>query len=82
MKREVLRRDGGRCTLLGEQGRCPERGFLEFHHVVPFAEGGEATVENTRLMCRTHNDLQARRCFDALGAPELFAAPATASGGS
>jgi hypothetical protein len=25
-------------------GRCAERGFLELHHVVPFANGGEATA--------------------------------------
>ena len=41
VKREVVRRDGGQCTFVGTRGRCQERSFLEFHHVVPFAAGGE-----------------------------------------
>src|SRR5262249_57198684 len=40
VRRAVSQRDGGRCTFVGEQGRCTESGFLEFHHVVPFAPGG------------------------------------------
>ena len=39
--------------------RCEERGFLEFHHVVPYAMGGEATVENIQLRCRAHNGSEA-----------------------
>jgi hypothetical protein len=35
VKREVWRRDEGRCAFLGRQGRCTERAFLEFHHVEP-----------------------------------------------
>ena len=38
-----------------EAGACDERGFLEFDHIVPFAAGGDATVENLRLLCRVHN---------------------------
>ena len=55
MRRQVWARDGGRCAFLGKIGRCAERGFLEFHHVVPFAAGGAATVENIELRCRAHN---------------------------
>jgi HNH endonuclease len=55
VKREVWRRDGGRCAFRGEQGRCCETGFLEFHHIVPYASGGIATRENLELRCRTHN---------------------------
>jgi len=39
--------------------RCEERGFLEFHHVVPYAMGGETTVENIQLRCRAHNGYEA-----------------------
>ncbi len=46
VKREVWRRDGGRCAFRGAQGRCAETGFLEFHHVIPFAEGGAMTTNN------------------------------------
>jgi 5-methylcytosine-specific restriction endonuclease McrA len=40
VRREVWRRDDGRCAFVGRNGRCTERGFLEFHHVQPYAAGG------------------------------------------
>ena len=52
VRREVYRRDGGQCAFVGTQGRCLERGFLEFHHLVPFADGGETSAENLQLRCR------------------------------
>jgi hypothetical protein len=55
VKRAVWERDGGRCAFAGAAGRCTERGFLEYHHVVPFAEGGAASVDNLELRCRAHN---------------------------
>ena len=55
VRREVWHRDGGQCAFVGSHGRCSERGFLEFHHLVPFAVGGAATVESIELRCRAHN---------------------------
>jgi hypothetical protein len=56
VKRTVFIRDGGRCAFLGGHGRrCGESRFLEFHHVIPRAAGGRATVENIELRCRVHN---------------------------
>jgi len=49
----------------GTRGRCTERGFLEFHHVVPFADGGSATVENIQLRCRAHNQYESELWFGA-----------------
>ena len=63
VKRAVFARDEGRCAFVGAQGRCHERGFLEFHHVVPFAEGGITNVENLQLRCRAHNVYEATRWF-------------------
>jgi len=64
VKRAVWLRDLGRCAFVGEQGRrCSERAFVEFHHVKPFAVGGDATVENVQLRCRRHNDYEARVYF-------------------
>lgn len=63
IRRSVWARDGGQCTYVGASGRCTERGFLEFHHRVPFAAGGEATVENVALLCRAHNAHEAGRDF-------------------
>jgi hypothetical protein len=59
VKREVWRRDGGQCAYVGTEGRCRERAFIEFHHVIPFADGGETSVANLQLRCRAHNQHEA-----------------------
>jgi 5-methylcytosine-specific restriction endonuclease McrA len=61
VKREVWERDGGQCAFVGTAGRCTERGFLEYHHMIPFADGGETDVSNLQLRCRAHNRLEAER---------------------
>jgi hypothetical protein len=60
VRRAVWKRDEGRCAFVGTTGRCAERGFLEFHHVVPFAKGGETTSANLELRCRAHNLYEAK----------------------
>lgn len=66
VRREVWSRDGGRCAFVGAGGRCSERGFLEFHHVRPFAEGGNTTAANLELRCRAHNAYEATLHFGTL----------------
>jgi hypothetical protein len=61
VKREVWARDGGQCAFVGAAGRCTERGFLEYHHMIPFADGGETDVSNLQLRCRAHNGYEAER---------------------
>lgn len=61
VRREVWTRDDGRCAYVGKAGRCAERGFLEFHHLVPDADGGDATPRNLELRCRRHNRFEAER---------------------
>jgi hypothetical protein len=63
VKREVWARDNGRCAFVGSAGRCNEDGFLEYHHVVPYADGGAATTSNIELRCRAHNVYEADRIF-------------------
>lgn len=64
VKRAVWRRDGGRCTFVGDNGhRCNARRFLEYDHIEPVARGGETTVAGVRLRCRVHNQLEAERAF-------------------
>lgn len=64
VKRAVWVRDLGRCAFVGAGGhRCNERRFVEFHHLDPYALGGEATVENIQLRCRQHNDYEGRLYF-------------------
>ena len=56
VRREVAARDANRCAFVARNGRrCEETRFLEFHHVVPRAAGGRATVDNIQLRCRAHN---------------------------
>jgi 5-methylcytosine-specific restriction endonuclease McrA len=69
VKREVLRRAGGRrCEWILPSGeRCDCRRTLQFDHIKALALGGKSTLENVRLLCRSHNLLAARQVFgDAL----------------
>jgi hypothetical protein len=62
--RAVWARDGGRCAFVAHSGRrCWEHSHLEFHHVKPFAMGGEATIANIALRCRAHNAHEAELVF-------------------
>jgi hypothetical protein len=70
VRRRVWERDGGQCAFVGAHGRCTERGFLEFHHVKPYADGGENVVENLELRCRAHNTYEAARWDGTLFARE------------
>jgi hypothetical protein len=64
VRRAALARDGDRCAYIAPDGRrCDERGFLEFHHVKPFAADGPATIGNIELRCRAHNAYEAERYF-------------------
>ena len=81
--RAVWQRDGGQCAFVGPDGhRCRERGFLEFHHIVPFAAGGPNTVANVALRCAVHNRHQAvcdfgRETIERARRRQLAPAPGT-----
>ena len=68
IKREVWRRDLGRCTFTDlSTGRvCGSRYQLQFDHVKPFALGGDHNAENLRLRCFTHNQWHARQSFGSV----------------
>jgi 5-methylcytosine-specific restriction endonuclease McrA len=64
VRREVRKRDEGRCTWRGPDGqRCGSAWQVELDHIRPAALGGASTVENLRLLCRTHNALSAEQVF-------------------
>ena len=64
VRRAVWTRDGGCCTFAAPDGtRCGSSWKLELDHVVAHSLGGEPTVENIRLRCRTHNVLHAQVTF-------------------
>ena len=49
VRREVSRRDQGKCVTCGSQER------LEFDHVIPVAMGGSNTVRNIQILCERCN---------------------------
>jgi hypothetical protein len=75
VKREAWERDGGRCAYVSGDGRrCEARAFIEFHHRLPYAKRGDATVDNIALRCRRHNRYEAELVF---GEPNAQRRPAT-----
>ena len=64
LKRAAWLRDRGQCGFIGKNGRrCGEKAFLEFHHIEPYAVGGEMTQANISLRCRRHNVHEAELVF-------------------
>ena len=49
VRREVWRRDQGRCT------KCGSRNNLEFDHIIPVSKGGSSTARNVELLCQSCN---------------------------
>jgi hypothetical protein len=56
VRREVTRRDGGRCVVPG----CKNAVFLDVHHVVPRSEGGDHDPDRLVLLCGAHHRAQHR----------------------
>jgi hypothetical protein len=75
VRREVWKRDEGRCAFVGSNGRCTETGFLELHHVEPYALGGPSTLDNLQLRCAAHNEYEARLAFPAYEMPVVREQP-------
>jgi 5-methylcytosine-specific restriction endonuclease McrA len=73
VKRAVWSRDQGRCAFAGPHGRCSETGFLEYHHVAPFAAGGATEASNLELRCRAHNAYEATVWFGKDNRPDAKA---------
>lgn len=48
-KREVWRRDEGKCV------QCGSRERLEYDHIIPVSKGGSNTVRNIELLCEKCN---------------------------
>ncbi|HSU41190.1 MAG TPA: HNH endonuclease [Polyangiaceae bacterium] len=51
LRRQVLRRDGGRCQVPG----CQHATFVDVHHLRPRCEGGANTLENLVTLCGAHH---------------------------
>jgi hypothetical protein len=63
VRREVFERDGWRCTFVSESTgkRCESQSFLELDHALPRALNGKSDPQNVRVLCRAHNNYEARR---------------------
>ena len=65
IRNEVYLRDEGRCThhdpKINEQ--CTSTYRLHIHHIKPFAQGGEHTIENLTLHCASHNNFMKEKDF-------------------
>jgi hypothetical protein len=51
VRRQVTRRDGGRCRVPG----CRHAVFTDVHHLRLRSEGGESTLENLVTLCPAHH---------------------------
>ncbi len=49
VRREVWRRDGGKCI------KCGSRENLEYDHIIPVSKGGSNTARNIELLCQQCN---------------------------
>ncbi len=79
IRREVWRRDHGRCSFAAPDGRrCGSRSRLEFDHVIPWSLGGTSNdPANIRLLCAGHNRVAARQAgLDLWGSQDKTAAGA------
>jgi hypothetical protein len=80
-RREVVARDGWRCSFVTEDGRrCDGRAFLEFDHEVPKGRGGCSQAENLRLLCRAHNRAAAEQVYGVAHVSSAIAASQSKSG--
>jgi len=54
--RAMDRRDQGQCTHLYSDGsRCKNKRWIERHHIVPKAFGGDDSLENLTTLCSMHH---------------------------
>jgi len=64
VRHAVEQRDGGRCSYVAPNGlRCCETRNLELDHRKPYSLGGKNSVENLRLLCRSHNQMFAKEVY-------------------
>jgi len=66
VRREVFKRDEGRCAFVDAEGRrCSSAWQVEFHHRMPYARGGTHDMDNIELRCRAHNQYEAELEYGA-----------------
>ena len=62
--KDILYSRSNRCTHIDENGqRCNETNYsnLEVDHIIPWANGGQTTLDNAQLLCKHHNASKGNR---------------------
>jgi len=64
-KQKVWKRDKGRCSFVGSNGKQRDSDYnLQFdHYPIPYARGGPSSVNNLRLLCAKHNRFTAEKVY-------------------
>jgi len=66
MRRALDRRDECRCRFPG----CENRRWIDAHHIVHWARGGETKLDNLVLLCSRHHRLMHEGGFSLAGKPD------------
>lgn len=63
--KQLWLKDQARCTFIDPltQVRCPQTTKLEIDHIRPRALGGHSEIQNLRLLCKSHSQLEAIKIF-------------------
>lgn len=62
--KDILYKKSPRCSHVDENGkRCTETDYskLEVDHIIPWANGGQTTIDNAQLLCKHHNASKGNR---------------------
>lgn len=62
--KDILYQRSSRCVHIDENGqRCTETSYskLEVDHIIPWANGGQTTLDNAQLLCKHHNASKGNR---------------------
>lgn len=63
LKKQIWKRAGKRCENYKGEKRCGGRRNLQIDHINPFAQGGDNTIENLRLLCSSCNQREAIKAY-------------------
>jgi hypothetical protein len=63
-KHAVDLRDQRRCTHIDQNGkRCGDDRWIDYHHIIPVAQGGSNHPDNLTTLCSFHHDLVHQMAF-------------------
>ncbi len=77
LARTLHRRSSSRCEFIDPKTgrRCESRFRLQIDHAHPYGLGGQTTFDNLRLLCPSHNALEARRIYGNAKIDQSFKQP-------